>query len=136
MGAGGPTPRKWTDEERLKVELLTAYGATAEDIATELDTSTTTLYRVFNEERKKGMARANARVAQQLFKMTQSNVDSGPKLGAIVWWEKTRAGLSDRINVNTPDMDVDVNFYMPDNGRGDGMPKEPADEAPEADGAG
>lgn len=94
MAKTGRPPIEFSDKDRLTVELLTAFGTPMADVATEIGCSVSTLQRHFQVEMDKAHARANAKVARSLFQKTQG-ADS--ELGAIVWWEKTRSGMTDKI---------------------------------------
>lgn len=83
-----------------KVRVLAGHGLTEAEICRALGISTKTLGR-----RKKdssdvaeainvGRAEAHALVANKLFELTQAG-----HLGAIVWYEKTRCGMKDRVYV-------------------------------------
>jgi hypothetical protein len=80
------------------VEHLAGLGLSEAAICASLGISQGTLTRrkrdsdQFDQALKRGKAHAHAQVAAVLFdKALEGDV------GAIVWWEKTRAGLSDRV---------------------------------------
>ena len=81
-----------------EVERLAGQGLTQAEICLCLGVSERTLYNrkresaEFAEAMKRGKARAGSEVANKLYEMAKAG-----DLGAIVWWEKTRRGLSDRI---------------------------------------
>lgn len=81
-----------------EVERLAGLGLTQEEIAESLGFSERTLRRrkgvlsVLSDAMKRGRATAAKEVANALFQKA-----IGGDLGAIVWWEKTRRGLSDKV---------------------------------------
>lgn len=90
-----------------RVEELAGQGLSQAEICLMLDISESTLYRrkldleVLTEAIKRGKASAASEVANKLFTMAKSG-----DLGAIVWWEKTRRGLSDKTtHVISDDID-------------------------------
>lgn len=89
------------------VERLAGDGLTQEEIALALGISDDTLQRrkrdtaAFADAIKRGKANAAAEVANMLMTLVRKG-----DLGAIVWYEKTRRGLSDKMtNVFTQDID-------------------------------
>ncbi len=115
---GGRPKRLFTLEERKLVELLYGMGVRLEEIGKQLDCSVSTIQRNFKKEMERGQGVANAAVAKSLF-MLATGKPSGPMVTAVIWWEKTRAGKSDKVQLNTGP-NVKVVIGMPDNGRGDG----------------
>lgn len=89
--------RKKIALDLAKVERLAGLGLTHEEIARNLGVSLATITRRkrdsadFDEAIKRGQAAANATVANALM----ARVLIGD-LGAIIWWEKTRAGRTDK----------------------------------------
>jgi transcriptional regulator with XRE-family HTH domain len=81
-----------------RVEELAAQGLTQAEICLCLGISENTLLRRKNESEvvadaiKSGKAKAASEIANVLYRMACSG-----DLGAIVWWEKTRRGLTDRV---------------------------------------
>jgi transposase len=80
-----------------RVEGLAAQGLTQAEICLCLGISESTLYgrkrenEDFTEAIKKGKAKAASEISNVLYEMARSK-----DLGAIIWWEKTRRGLSDK----------------------------------------
>ena len=82
-----------------QIEALAGRGLTQEEICYSLGISRDTLDRrkkdsaVFAESIKRGRAQSHAVIANALYELAK-----GGNLGAIVWYEKTRCGLTeDRI---------------------------------------
>lgn len=70
------------------VERLSSYGIASLDIAREIGVSVDTLVVHYQAELARGMPRANAKVAESLFKMaTEQKV-----VAAAIWWTKSRMG--------------------------------------------
>ena len=96
--------RKPITIDLTEVERLAGLGLTEEEIAASLGISRTTLHnrRVENEQfeqaLKRGRANAASKVANALF--TKAVIGD---VAAIVWYEKTRRGLSDKVSVNWQD---------------------------------
>lgn len=94
-----------------RVEELAARGLTQEEIALCLGISETTLYErkresaVFVEAIKRGKAKAASEIANRLYQMAK-----GGDLGAIIWYEKTRRGLSDKVQQTTTQTNIDLNW--------------------------
>lgn len=93
-----------TDEHRKHVETLAGYGLTHDQISKLIVNPQTgkpidrnTLAKHFREELDKGIAVANAAVAQSLFRKAIGN---GPtSVTAAIFWLKARAGWVDRQTV-------------------------------------
>jgi len=81
-----------------RVEDLAAQGLSQAEICATLGFSEDTLTRrkrdsaVFADALKRGKAKAAATISNKLFELAK-----GGNVSAIVWWEKTRLGLSDRM---------------------------------------
>ena len=78
-----------TDRSRKTVLALRAYGAKHEDIATVLDISADTLVRHYKIELERGLIDANAKVAENLFRIATSNEKTA--VAAAIFWLKCRA---------------------------------------------
>ncbi len=80
-----------------RIEELAAQGLSQAEICLCIGISESTLYRrktdmeVLTEAIKSGRAKAASAIANTLYLMAR-----GGDLGAIVWWEKTRRGLSEK----------------------------------------
>ena len=95
-----------------RVEELAGQGLTQAEICLCLGIGETTLYarkkesEVFEEAIKRGKAAAASEISNVLFQMAKSG-----DLGAIVWYEKTRRGLSDKVQQQ---INVDVSKLSDD----------------------
>jgi hypothetical protein len=67
-------------------------GAPQADIGIVLGISDVTLAKHYHLELDRGMARANAKVAECLFRMATNPTPSGPTVTAAIFWAKTRMG--------------------------------------------
>ena len=100
MGKRGP--KKWipSPEELAKIEALAGSGMTQEEICLAIGVKKDAYYSrkqeipEIAEAIKSGKNKANALVHSALM----AKVRSGD-LGAIVWYEKSRRGMTDRINL-------------------------------------
>lgn len=93
MGAGRPE-LEFTDEQRQEVEKLSSLGITQEEIASIMGCTAKTLSKHCNAEFKRGKAKANAKVAERLFNKTIDDTT------AMIFWLKTQARWSERVDVN------------------------------------
>jgi hypothetical protein len=104
-----------TDDHRRQVEALAAYGVPQDEIcrlvvnpASGRPIDIKTLHRHFRDELDTGMTKANARVAESLFRQavgSPAQVDANgnviraeqqPVVSAGIFWLKARAGWSER----------------------------------------
>jgi hypothetical protein len=74
---------------RPKVEALAGYGITAADIAIVLGTDEASLMRDYADELAGGQIKANARVAESLFR--KATGEGRESVTAAIFWLKTRA---------------------------------------------
>lgn len=93
---GGRPPKEITDDHLRQIEALAGYGLTEAAIAHVIGLSPATFRRKKNEARvmsalQKGKALAEATVSKALFERAKEG-----DLTAIIWWEKTRAGRTDK----------------------------------------
>ncbi len=89
---------KVTDETRKTVENASGMGLSHEDIAILLGVKDPkTIRRRYRKELNSGRVKANLQVGTRLFEKCKAGDNT-----AIIWWEKTRAGKSDRIAITTP----------------------------------
>ena len=86
----GPKAHEPTAAQRGQVEAMASYGETYENIAVMMEMSADSLVKYYPKELKKGRIKANALVAQSLFKKATGD---GPQSAAsAMFWLKTRAG--------------------------------------------
>ncbi len=76
-------------EQRKTVEAMSAYGIPQEDIASVIGLDSKTLRKYYSEELSVAKAKANARVAENLFK--KATGDGPQSVSAAIFWLKTRA---------------------------------------------
>lgn len=76
-----------TSESRAEVAALVSFGESQSAIATYLGISHDTLERKYKEELKNSSTKANAKVANCLYKKATKEND----LSAMIFWLKTRA---------------------------------------------
>lgn len=90
-----------SDKDRLMVKTMVAGGIDQAAIAGVLGISKPTLRKHYSHEIATAAAEAHMRVSASLFQMATA----GKSVGAAVWWEKTRRGMSEtqRIENTGPD---------------------------------
>lgn len=76
-----------TDEQRRQVEMMAGFGVPQVDISRLIGCDKKTLEKYFRDDLDRGMAKANARVTQTLFKMATD----GKNTAATIFWLKARA---------------------------------------------
>lgn len=97
--------RKKIEIDTTEVERLAGLGLTQEEICSSLSISVDTLERRvkdsadFADAIKRGKASAAEVVSDKLMGLCKRG-----NLGAIIWYEKTRRNLSDRLNVSSDDL--------------------------------
>lgn len=82
-----------TPQQRMQVETLAAFGIPEDDIARIIPIDPKTLRKHYRDELDLGHAKANAKVAQNLF-----NIATGTGREAVtaaIFWLKARAGWSE-----------------------------------------
>jgi hypothetical protein len=87
---GGKKPYQPEEADRKRVEAMTGYGLTHDQIASVIGISDETLRKYFRRELDTGAALANSRVAQNLYKWATS--DKPGAVAASIFWTKTRMG--------------------------------------------
>lgn len=104
-----------------RVEEYAAQGLTQEEIALCLGISERTLRNhkqvnsVIADAIKSGKAKAASEIANTLYQMARNK-----DLGAIIWWEKTRRGLTDKVQQTSTTTNIDLNWNdVPDDLRTD-----------------
>ena len=114
-------PRKQlSDEQIVEIERLAGLGLNEAKIAYVMGMHPDTFRKRKGEHEivlraiEDGKAKAENQIATALF-----NKAATGDLGAIVWWEKTRADRRETVKqeVSSPDGGPAVVFYLPDNGR-------------------
>ena len=92
----GRPPHEPTDQTRRTVEGMSAYGIPQEEISKVIGIDRNTLMKYYREELDTAKAKANAKVAESLYKKALAN-DSGAVTAAI-FWLKTRAGWKETVH--------------------------------------
>ncbi len=107
-GAGRPRYQP-SDKERATVKVMAGVGVKQADICAVLGISPHTLRRRFKAELATAEIEANAAVSQSLFSMATK----GRSVAAAIWWEKTRQGRSDRLQISgDADKPLAVRFVL------------------------
>jgi len=83
---------KPTEEQRLHVKSMAAFGTPSHDIARYLGVSEKTLLKYYGKEIFRGPLEANAKVGQSLLKMATD----GETTAATIYWTKARGGWSEK----------------------------------------
>jgi predicted transcriptional regulator len=92
-----------------EVERLAGLGLTQEEIALSLGIGESTLRKykaqdsVYSEAIKRGKANACSEVSNQLFQQCKKG-----NIAAIIWYEKTRRGMSDKVSVSVTELDNQI----------------------------
>jgi hypothetical protein len=86
MAKMGRPPHEPTDETRLQVKTLAAFGIRHPDIAAKLGITDDTLVKYYREELQSGVTEANATIAKSLFEKAKSG-----DTASMIFWLKTRA---------------------------------------------
>jgi hypothetical protein len=84
---GGRPPHVPTDQTRWQVEMMAGYGVPQMQIARAIGVSDETLRKYYRREFDLGVIKANAAVAETLFRQAISG-----DTGALIWWTKCRMG--------------------------------------------
>jgi len=85
-----------TDEVRKRVQTLTAYGISQEEIANMEDIDPKTLRKYYRHELDIAKPSANAKVAETCYKMATS----GQTPSATFFWLKTQAGWREKQEIH------------------------------------
>lgn len=83
-----------TDDSRKMVRLLSGVGVPQDDICVMIGVSKPTLHKYYRHEIDIGLAEANAKVAQTLFKQATSG-----NISAAIFWAKARMGWREKQEV-------------------------------------
>jgi hypothetical protein len=90
---GGKPPHKPTEQTRTLCKTLSGYGVPQEEIGRQIGINHQTLRLHYRDEIDAGVAQANAKVAQSLYKKA---VGEGPQsASSAMFWLKTRAQWSE-----------------------------------------
>lgn len=88
-------PHKPTEADRRTVEAMSSYGIPHEDIGKVIGIDDKTLRKYYRHELDTASAKANAQVAQRLYKKCLDGDTS-----SMIFWLKTRAKWSESQNIN------------------------------------
>ncbi|MDY7525499.1 hypothetical protein [Sphingomonas sp. 10B4] len=121
-GRSGGRPRiVIPPETRDAIARLASVGTPQEVIARIVGFSVDTMFRHCKDELELGLAEANAQIAGTLFTKALAGDAT-----AIIWWEKTRAGMRDGSKDQRTDDEaprpVTVNIYGADMSKREGEP--------------
>lgn len=83
-----------TAESRKTVEAMIAYGVPQDDVAKVIGVDPKTLRKHYREQIDTAVAKANAKVAESLFKQATKQEDAS--VPAMIFWLKVRAGWSEK----------------------------------------
>lgn len=98
----GPKGKYKADKiDPVEVEKLAAMACTTEEIAHWFDVSNDTIERNFAAILKKGRSKGKMSMKRALFQKVQNG-----DLGAMVWWGKNFAGMSDKVETKVDDINV------------------------------
>jgi hypothetical protein len=87
-------PHKPTDETRKLARSLSGIGVPQDDVCVILGISKPTLHKHYREDLDRGLAEANAKVAESLFKQA-----IGGNTTAAIFWAKARLGWRETLQV-------------------------------------
>ena len=90
------------DGTRRQVEAMAAYGIPEWDIARVLGIDPKTLRKHYAEELATGHVKANARVAETLFRKAVDPALTAPSVNAAIFWLETRAGWREPPRAEDP----------------------------------
>lgn len=112
---GGRPPHAPTAEQRKQVEALVGYGIPEAEICKMVGITENTLRKHYREEIDTGTAKANAKVAQSLYK--KATGDGSQSVTAAIFWLKTRACWSETLTVNHGATDTLLEFMKRHDGK-------------------
>ena len=92
---GGRPPHEPTEAIRKQVESMCGFGIPELDIARSIGISDVTLRKYYRDELDNGTTKANAAVAQSLYKKALG--DNSSSVTAAIFWLKTRAGWKETV---------------------------------------
>lgn len=87
----GQSPHKPSPRDRKAVESMASYGIPQDDIAAVIGITGPTLRKYYSAELATATAKANAKVAETLFRKATSQELTGASVTAAIFWLKTRA---------------------------------------------
>lgn len=93
--AGGRPPYEPTDRQRREAEAMAGFGIPHEDIANLFEIDAKTLRKHYRRELDVGHVKANAKVAETLWKKAVDGCTT-----SAIWWTKARMGWSEKVDVN------------------------------------
>ena len=102
--------RQKIELDPAEMERYAASGLSDEEIATCLGISRTTLHNrrkeneQFEQAIKTGRLRSHLAVSNKLYDLCLNG-----NITAIIWYEKSRRGLTDKINVSPEELDAAIN---------------------------
>jgi hypothetical protein len=119
-----PKPIKFTQKELDQISIMAGLGLTIERIALILGISPATFYRKkklvpdVKQAYETGLAKSEYTISKTLFEMATQDRN----LPAIIWWEKTRFGRTERIETKQSievegEKQQQVLIYLPENSR-------------------
>lgn len=92
------SPHEPTDETRKKVAAMYGVGITQEDLCKFLGITEKTLRKYYRHELDTSLIKANAAIGGALYAKAKSG-----DTPAMIWWEKTRSGKSDKSTLDIYD---------------------------------
>lgn len=87
-------PHKPDDASRKLVKSLSGIGVPQDDICAIVSVSKPTLHKHYRDDLDRGLAEANAKVAESLFKQA-----IGGNITAAIFWAKSRMGWSEKQEI-------------------------------------
>jgi len=121
--SSGRPKKVFTEAELRSIGVMAGYGMPIGHIAAILDVSESTFYRnkkwnpIVKKAYDKGLARARLAVGKTLFEKATTDRE----IAAIIWYEKTRCGMSEKREetqqVTNVDRPQNVAIYLPENSR-------------------
>ena len=93
-------PHEPDEKSRATVEAMVSYGIPQEDIAKVIGIDDKTLRKHYRNEIDTASAKANAQVAQRLYKKCMAD-----DTASIIFWLKTRAQWADTTQIRHADAD-------------------------------
>jgi DNA-binding XRE family transcriptional regulator len=94
-GVGGAPQHEPDEQSRRTVSSMSAYGIPQEDIAKVVGVDPKTLRKHYRDELDTATAKANAKVAESLYK--KATGDGSQAVTAAIFWLKTRAQWKETV---------------------------------------